>query len=229
MKYTILSMMMAWNLILAGLPLFAVEASAGLEVAELSREKPVDFTREILPILRKNCLACHNTRDAEGELNLETPATIAKGGESGVMVVPGNADKRRLLAHVRQIEKPFMPPRRNKVSAERLTPHQLGLIRLWIDEGATGEVPLVSQDLKWRPLPFVVNAIYTTAISPDGQYAACGRGNQVFVYHLPTRRLAARLVDFALAKGSPAAKPWPPAGIAWPSFGVVTRHQPMNS
>ena len=204
MKYTILSMMMAWNLILAGLPLFAAEASAGLEVAELSREKPVDFTREILPILRKNCLACHNTRDAEGELNLETPATIAKGGESGVMVVPGNADKSRLMAHVRQIEKPFMPPRRNKVSAERLTPHQLGLIRLWIDEGATGEVPLVSQDLKWRPLPFVVNAIYTTAISPDGQYAACGRGNQVFVYHLPTRRLAARLVDFALAKGSPA-------------------------
>ena len=77
MKYTILSMMMAWNLILAGLPLYAAEASAGLEVAEMSREKPVDFTREILPILRKNCLACHNTRDAEGELNLETPATIA--------------------------------------------------------------------------------------------------------------------------------------------------------
>ena len=205
MKYTILSMMMAWNLILAGLPLLAAEASAGLEVAELSRSKPVDFTREILPILRKNCLACHNTRDAEGELNLETPATIAKGGESGVAVVPGNASKSRLMAHVRQIEKPFMPPRRNKVSAKRLTPHQLGLIRLWIDEGATGEVPLVSQDLKWRPLPFVLNAIYTTAISPDGQYAACGRGNQVFVYHLPTRRLAARLADFALAKGSVAA------------------------
>ena len=76
MKHAILSMMMAWNLIPAGLPLLAAEPPAGLEVAELSREKPVDFTREILPILRKNCLACHNARDAEGELNLETPATI---------------------------------------------------------------------------------------------------------------------------------------------------------
>ena len=81
MKYEILSTMRAWNLIRGGLPLLAAEASVGLEVAELSREKPVDFTREILPILRKNCLACHNNRDAEGELNLETPATIAKGGE----------------------------------------------------------------------------------------------------------------------------------------------------
>ena len=205
MKYEILSMMMAWNLILGGLPLLAAEASVGLEVAELSREKPVDFTREILPILRKNCLACHNNRDAEGELNLESPATIAKGGESGVAVVSGNAGKSRLMAHVRQIEKPFMPPRRNKVSAKKLTPHQLGLIKLWIDEGAKGEVPQISQELNWRPLPFALNAIYTTAISPDGQYAACGRGNQVFVYHLPTRRLAARLADLTLAKGSPAA------------------------
>ena len=205
MKHAILSMMMAWNLIPAGLPLLAAEPPAGLEVAELSREKPVDFTREILPILRKNCLACHNARDAEGELNLETPATIAKGGESGAVVVPGNAGKSRLMAHVRQIEKPFMPPRRNKVSAKKLTPRQLGLIRLWIDEGAKGEVPRVAQELKWRPLPFTIKPIYTTAISPDGQYAACGRGNQIFVYHLPTHRLAARLADPDLAKGGPAA------------------------
>ena len=205
MKYAILSMIMAGSRVPAAPPLLATEPPAGLGVAELSRDKPVDFTREILPILRKNCLACHNARDADGELNLETPSTIAKGGESGVVVVPGNADKSQLMRHVRQIEKPFMPPRRNKVSAKKLTPRQLGLIRLWIDEGAKGEVPRVSQELNWRPLPAALTPIYTTAISPDGQYAACGRGNQIFVYHLPTRRLAARLADPGLAKGNPAA------------------------
>ena len=40
---------------------------------------------------------------------------------------------------------------------------------------------------------------------PEGQYAASGRGNQIFVYHLPTRRLAARLSDPSLGKGNPAA------------------------
>jgi len=205
MKYAILSTMMAGSLVLAAPPLLVAEPPAGLDVTDLSRDKPVDFAREILPILRKNCLACHNTRDAEGELNLETPSTIAKGGENGQMVVPGDANKSLLMAHTRQIEKPFMPPRRNKVSAGKLTPHQLGLLKLWIDEGAKGEVPRVTQELNWRPLPFALKPIYTAAISPDGQYAACGRGNQVFVYHLPTRRLAARLFDPALAKGNPAA------------------------
>ena len=204
MKYRILTTMLAWSLIPAGLPLSASGQPAGLEVAVLSRDKPVDFALEILPILRKNCLACHNARDTEGDLNLETPATIAKGGESGAVVVPGKAGESLLMRHVRQIEKPFMPPRRNKVSAKKLTPRQLGLVELWIDEGAKGEVAQVARELKWRPIPFALAPIYATAISPDGQYAAAGRGNQIFVYHLPTRRLAARLADPGLAKGNPA-------------------------
>ena len=70
MKYAILSTMMAASLVLAAPPLLVAEPPTGLDVTDLSRDKPVDFAREILPILRKNCLACHNTRDAEGELNL---------------------------------------------------------------------------------------------------------------------------------------------------------------
>ena len=204
MKYRILTTMLAWSLIPAGLPLSVSGQPAGLEVAVLSRDKPVDFALEILPILRKNCLACHNARDTEGDLNLETPATIAKGGESGAVVVPGKAGESLLMRHVRQIEKPFMPPRRNKVSAKKLTPRQLALVESWIDEGAKGEVAEVAQELKWRPIPFAHAPIYAAAISPDGQYAAAGRGNQIFVYHLPTRRLAARLADPGLAKGNPA-------------------------
>ena len=143
MKYQMLTTMLAWGLIPAVMPISTSGQPAGLEVAVLSRDKPVDFSLEILPILRKNCLACHNARDTDGDLNLETPATIAKGGESGAVVVPGKAAESLLMRHVRQIEKPFMPPRRNKVSANKLTPHQLGLIQSWINEGAKGEVAQV--------------------------------------------------------------------------------------
>ncbi len=205
MRNSLTAIIAVWSLIPVGFAPAAAEQPTRIEVAELSREKPVDFALEILPILRKNCLACHNSRDADAEFNLETPATIAKGGENGQMVVPGNAEKSPLMVHTRQIEKPFMPPRRNKVSAGKLTPHQIGLLKLWIDEGAEGEVPKLSQQFEWQPLAFDLVPIYTTAVSPDGQYAAAGRGNQIFLYHLPTRRLAARLFDPALAMGNPTA------------------------
>ena len=86
----------------------AQESAEGREVAELSRKEDVDFATEILPIFRKNCLACHNAKDADADLNLESPAAIAKGGESGPMVIPGNADKSQLMDHIRQTEKPFI-------------------------------------------------------------------------------------------------------------------------
>ena len=172
-----------------------IEVVAELEVAELSRKEDVDFASEILPIFRKNCLACHNAKDADGDLNLETPKSIREGGESGPMVIPGNANKSLLMEHIRQSKKPFMPPRRNKVGANNLTPYQLGLIKLWINQGAKGEVKNVTAELDWRPIPLSINPIYTTAISPDGQFAACGRGNQIFIYHLPTQRLVSRLND----------------------------------
>jgi hypothetical protein len=43
-----------------------------IPIAEVKRDTPVDFAKDILPILRKNCLACHNKTDAESDLVLET-------------------------------------------------------------------------------------------------------------------------------------------------------------
>tara|TARA_B100001250_G_scaffold394879_1_gene399248 strand:- start:2044 stop:5283 length:3240 start_codon:yes stop_codon:yes gene_type:complete len=176
-------------------PISVVNVFAELEIAELSRKEEVDFASEILPIFRKNCLACHNAKDADADLNLETPLTISEGGESGAMVIPGNANKSQLMYHIRQSEKPFMPPRRNKVGANSLTPYQLGLISLWINQGAKGEVRNVTEKFNWQPVPLSMTPIYTTAISGDGQFAACSRGNQIFIYHLPTQQLVTRLSD----------------------------------
>ena len=51
---------------------------------------------------------------------------------------------------------------------------ELGLVRLWIDQGAKGEVhgtgPIV-----WQPLPEGLNPIYAVALTSDGQFAACAR------------------------------------------------------
>ena len=181
-------------------PLSVVNVLAELEVAELSRKEEVDFASEILPIFRKNCLACHNSKEADADLNLETPVSIGLGGESGAMVVPGNADESQLMYHIRQNKKPFMPPRRNKVGANSLTPYQLGLIKLWINQGAKGEVKNVAEKFNWQPVPLSMAPIYSATISSDGQFAACSRGNQIFIYHLPTQQLVTRLSDPALGE-----------------------------
>src|SRR5207249_2322418 len=58
-----------------------------IPIAEIKRTAPVDFEKEILPILKNNCLACHNQTTTKADLVLETPQTIYKGGESGPAVV----------------------------------------------------------------------------------------------------------------------------------------------
>ena len=41
-----------------------------IPIAEVKHDGPVSFEKEILPIFRRNCLACHNKTDAESDLVL---------------------------------------------------------------------------------------------------------------------------------------------------------------
>lgn len=185
-------------------------AAAGdtpITIAEVKHEGPVDFEREILPLLNKNCVACHNRGKAESELVLETPQTILKGGASGPSVVAGKSAESLLLQVGAHTSEPFMPPADNKVGAKSFTPDELGLIKLWIDQGATGEVRGGADKISWQPLPPGVNPILAVALSDDGQYAACGRANQIFIYHVPSARQICRLTDPSLVDGKIYTQP----------------------
>ncbi len=177
-----------------------------INIAKVNRKTPVDFEKEILPILKNNCLACHNKTTTKAELILETPQDMIKGGESGKAIVPKRSGDSLLLKVASHQVKPTMPPRNNKVEASDLTPEELGLIKLWIDQGAKGEVhgtgPIV-----WQSLPEGLNPIYAVALTADGQYAACGRANQIFIYHIPSRQLVTRLSDPELFKTGLYGKP----------------------
>lgn len=171
-----------------------------IAVAEIKRDTPVDFEREVLPLLKKNCVACHNATKHESGLVLETPQSIIKGGDSGPAVVPKNGAESLLLGRATGKTDSLMPPPDNKVAAKPLTPEELGLVKLWIDQGAAGIVSGAGSEVHWQPLPAGVNPIYAVAVTPDGQFAACGRANQIFIYHLPTGRFVCRLTDPELLK-----------------------------
>lgn len=175
-------------------------------IADVKHDGPVDFEKEILPILKKNCTACHSKAKAESGLSLETPGTILKGGDSGPGAVAGKGAESLVLTRASIADDEQMPPAGNKVGANRLTSNELGLLKLWIDQGATGTVSKGEQ-INWQPLPAGMHSIFAVALTADGQYAACSRGNQVFVYHVPSGRIVSRLTDPALLKSGLYDKP----------------------
>jgi WD40 repeat protein len=169
-----------------------------IAITDVKRAKPIDFGTEIIPVFQKNCLACHNAKDAKGDLVLETPLTILKGGETGPAVVPGKSSESLLLKVAAHQTKPLMPPKNNKADAKPLSPDELGLVKLWIDQGATGAVSVLPP-LRWQNLADSFNPIQASAISPDGQFAACSRANHIDLYEIPTLQFAVSLTDPALA------------------------------
>jgi WD40 repeat protein len=172
---------------------------ASLPITDLNRDTPVDFEKEILPALKNNCLACHNTTKAKGGLNLETPQLMLKGGDTGPAVAPGRSAESLVFKAAAHLDPELtMPPKDNKANASDLTPEQLALLKLWIDQGAKGEVRAATP-VNWLEKPPSLDPIFAVALTKDGQFAACGRGNRIDVYHVPSSRLLARLSDEKLA------------------------------
>jgi WD40 repeat protein len=175
-----------------------------LPVAKLTRTDPVEFYRDIVPIFRESCLPCHNRTTTKADLLLETPADILKGGESGTALIPGKSAESLLFKVSAHLEKPRMPPKDNKVNAPNLTPEQLGLLQLWIDQGAKAGQQL-AEVIQWQPMPDRVDAIMAVAVSSNGRYAACGRGNQIEVYRISDGAVLSRPADPALVATNGAA------------------------
>ncbi len=94
--------------------------------------RPVDFVRDIEPLFKSRCHACHGTAQQLSGLRLDDAEQALKGGYSGPVILPKDSAKSRLVHLVAGIEeKVVMPP-----AGKRLTPAEIGLLRAWIDQGA---------------------------------------------------------------------------------------------
>ncbi len=177
-------------------------AELPLPVSEIERAQPVDYAKEIAPLLKRNCLACHYEKEAEGGLNLETHQSILQGGDSGPAVTPKDAAASLLMTRATGAEEPLMPPEDNTVGAKPLTPEELGLIKLWIDQGAPAGKEMAAGPIEWQPIPETIRTIYAMDVSADGRLLASGRGNRVAVFDLQSKTELGSLVDPALSQGS---------------------------
>lgn len=96
------------------------------------------FHAVVGPALTLNCLRCHDAEKQRGDLDLGHLRGALEGGAQGPALVPGKSSQSPLYLQAAHLEKPHMPPGRNK----KLPPETLEALRHWIQTGAVwGELP----------------------------------------------------------------------------------------
>ena len=113
-------------------------------------DQPVDFNRDVRPILAKNCFACHGpdegTREAELRLDSFDGATAELDGRRAL--VPGKPDESELVSRIESSDPDVvMPP---PDSGHILKPLEKDLIRKWIAAGGEYKVHCLSRSRKRR-------------------------------------------------------------------------------
>ncbi len=93
----------------------------------------INFAKEIRPIFEGSCIECHGRGKSEGGFRIDSRETLLKGGDSGAPVVAGKSADSLLVQLVQSSD----PDSRMPKKGSHLTPQQIGLLRAWIDQGAT--------------------------------------------------------------------------------------------
>ena len=102
-----------------------VAAVLGAAVPVSAQRAPL-FASEILPVLEKNCVACHGSKQKMGGLDLSSFNGMMSGSSSGPVIAPGKPERSLLW---KLIESGQMP------QGGKLTEAEKQLIRTYIEQG----------------------------------------------------------------------------------------------
>ena len=140
-------------------------------------DEPVDFNRDIRPILAENCFYCHgqdgNKRQADLRLDIRDSAIKANA------FVPSNAAESSLISriHSTNVDEQMPPPKSNR----KLSADQKRLLEKWINQGAAYSShwafiapvrPVLPKltNLAWAKTPvdhFVLSKLETEGLQPS--------------------------------------------------------------
>ena len=147
----------------------------------LASAEVVSFSREVAPILQRQCVACHKEGKAKGKYRLDTYEQLRKDLE------PGDLETELFHRVTTDDEEERMP-----VDADPLGDQEINVIRRWIVEGASydGEDPgaLLSAIIPLRdhpgappsyPRPLGVTAM---VFGPQGQKLYTGGYHEILVW-----------------------------------------------
>ncbi len=142
-------------------------APAGTK-AKASAQK-VDFNRDIVPIFRAACIACHGADKPQGSLRLDSEAGVLQGGASGQVVIAGNSSDSILVQRLLGLgDAPRMPQ-----GDDPLSRTQIDNIRAWIDQGSfSASGAQVTLEVAANPPKETTKAIGSPRLSESGEITA---------------------------------------------------------
>lgn len=162
----------------------------------------VSFIHDIAPILKENCLACHDSKKKNGKLDMSTFSKLRKGGTNDDPIVPGKPDVSELVRLITASDEHRMPPPEKGLP---LPKEKVQLIRQWIKDGAKLDDTIdANADLlrevrkRWQPpmppetypAPVAVNAM---AFTPDQRNLVVGGYYELIVWNLDDKKIAKRI------------------------------------
>src|SRR5579872_6481411 len=97
------------------------------------------FREHVRTVLETNCVKCHNAQLKRSGLDLTTHEALLRGGDTGPVVVPGDAKSSVLYRRVSHMEQPAMP-----FGGQKLPDGAITQIADWINAGAPYDAPLAA-------------------------------------------------------------------------------------
>lgn len=105
--------------------------SAACVLATAASGGAVDYEREIKPLLKERCYACHGALKQKAGLRLDTAAAMRQGGDGGDIL--GRQDSLLIERVTTADKRDRMPP---EGEGSVLTAEQVAKLKAWIDSGA---------------------------------------------------------------------------------------------
>ncbi|HEX5177532.1 MAG TPA: DUF1549 domain-containing protein, partial [Chthoniobacteraceae bacterium] len=116
---------------------FALAATVFIGTYSAQGVEPIDFNRDIQPLLSENCYLCHgpDAKAREADLRLDRKEGIFGKTEDGLTIVqPGNPGGSELILRITSQDRDeVMPPPK---SHRHLSAAQIALLKRWVEEGA---------------------------------------------------------------------------------------------
>ena len=98
--------------------------------------EPINFSRQIRPILSENCIACHgpDEKGRKGKLRLDDEQDAKRDRKGDFVILPGKPEQSELIKRIESTDPDDVmpPPKQHKTIA----PAQLALLKEWIKQGA---------------------------------------------------------------------------------------------
>ncbi len=169
----------------------------GWAMADPGARPPVDFQRDIAPLLKARCLECHGPDKQRGGYRLDDRVSALEAGDSGSKgIVPGKSAESALIGHVTGKVGKRMPPK-----GDPLPPEQIALLARWIDAGAsypgTASQKATSSHWSLQPVgrPSVPGSLHARVLNPVDAFLQARLDKEGLVRNPPADRatLARRL------------------------------------